>query len=70
MDGTMPRRALLCFSCRCEVEPIEIAGGRVVVVCVACEAYGDAVEVDEGRPLGRPVELSVRVKRGASSGIR
>ena len=39
---------LLCISCRCEVERIEIARSRVVAVCVACEAYGDAAELVAG----------------------
>jgi hypothetical protein len=70
MDEPMPRRALLCFSCRCEVERIEIAGGRVVVMCVACEAYGDAAEAAEGRSLGRPAQPSARARSAAASGTR
>jgi hypothetical protein len=42
---------LLCIACRCEVERVEIARGRVVAVCVACEAYGDAAEMVAGVQL-------------------
>jgi hypothetical protein len=47
----MPRRILVCIGCRCEIERIDVAGGRVVAICVACEGYGDAAEFEAGVPL-------------------
>jgi hypothetical protein len=50
----MPRHVLLCVSCRCEIERIDIAGGRAVAICVGCEAYGDAGELAAGVTLNPP----------------
>ena len=34
-----------CRICRCELEYIEIAGGRRLMVCVACETLGNEESV-------------------------
>jgi hypothetical protein len=48
---------LTCVSCRCEIERVEIARGRVVAICAACEAFGDAAELAAGVSLRRPAPL-------------
>lgn len=52
---------LICVACRCEVERVEIAHGRVVAVCAACEAYGDAAELVAGVSL-KPAEPLPRLR--------
>ena len=72
---------LLCISCRCENERVDIARGRIVAICVACDAYGDAAELLAGvrlspaapLPPAKPAKSAEpqrpRVKRRAA-GIR
>jgi hypothetical protein len=60
----MPRHALICVSCRCEIERIEIAGGRGLAMCVSCEAYADAAEFAQGAPLSPVVPLPQRRAKG------
>lgn len=52
---------LICVSCRCEVERIEIARNRLVAVCAACQAYGDAAELVAGVRLS-PAERIPRLR--------
>jgi hypothetical protein len=53
----MPRDTLICVSCRCEIERIEIAGGRVMAMCAGCEGYADAAEFAQGAPLSAVAPL-------------
>ena len=64
----MPRQILLCVSCRCEIERIDIAGGRAVAICVSCEAYGDAGELAAGVALN-PAPPQLRVVHGGAGGV-
>ena len=47
----MPRDTLICVSCRCEIERVEIAGGQVLAMCASCEGYADAGELAQGVAL-------------------
>ena len=53
---------LLCISCRCEIERVDIARGRIVAICVACDAYGDAAELVAGVRLGPAEPLPPRLR--------
>jgi hypothetical protein len=53
---------LLCISCRCEIERVDIARGRIVAICVACEAYGDAAELVAGVRLAPAEPLPPRLR--------
>ena len=53
---------LLCISCRCEIERVDIARGRIVAICVACDAYGDAAELVAGVRLGPADPLPPRLR--------
>ena len=53
---------LLCISCRCEIERVEIARGRIVAICVACDAYGDAAELVAGVRLAPAEKLPPRLR--------
>ena len=53
---------LLCFSCRCENERVDIARGRIVAICVACDAYGDAAELVAGVRLAAAEPLPPRLR--------
>ena len=53
---------LLCISCRCDIERIEIARGRIVAICVACDAYGDAAELVAGVRLAPAEPLPPRLR--------
>ena len=44
-------RALVCTSCRCTLEHIEVGKGRAMVFCVACEGVGNADEIALGASL-------------------
>ena len=67
----MPRDTLICVSCRCEIERVEIAGGRVLAMCASCEGYADAAELAQGvtltalepLPERRPEGVVVRLIR-------
>jgi hypothetical protein len=56
----MARDTLICLSCRCEVERIEIARGRGLAMCVSCEGYADAAEFAQGMPLNPASPLPQR----------
>ena len=60
----MPRDTLICVSCRCEIERVEIAGGRVLAMCVSCEGYADAAELAQGVPLAAMEPLPERRPEG------
>ena len=53
---------LLCIGCRCEIERVDIAGGRIVAICVACDAYGDAAELGAGVRLVPAQTLPPRLR--------
>jgi hypothetical protein len=53
---------LLCISCRCEIERVDIARGRIVAICAACDAYGDAAELVAGVRLGPAEPLPPRLR--------
>jgi len=53
---------LLCISCRCEIERVEIARGRIVAICIACDAYGDAAELVAGVRLAAAEPLPPRLR--------
>ena len=53
---------LLCISCRCEIERVDIARGRIVAICVACDAYGDAAELVAGVRLEPAEPLPPRLR--------
>ena len=53
---------LLCISCRCENERVDIARGRIVAICVACDAYGDAAELLAGVRLSPAAPLPPRLR--------
>lgn len=53
---------LHCMSCRCEIERVEIARGRIVAICLACEAYGDAAELVAGVRLAAAEPLPPRLR--------
>ena len=53
---------LLCISCRCEIERVEIARGRIVAICLACDAYGDAAELVAGVRLSPAEPLPPRLR--------
>lgn len=53
---------LLCISCRCEIERVDIARGRIVAICVACDAYGDAAELVAGVRLAPAEPLPPRLR--------
>jgi hypothetical protein len=48
------------FCCRCEVERIEIAGGRIVAICLTCEAYGNEAELAAGGRFSPPAAPPIR----------
>jgi hypothetical protein len=64
----MPRDTLICVSCRCEIERVEIAGGRVLAMCASCEGYADAAELAQGveltamEPLPEPRPDGVEIR--------
>ena len=60
----MPRDTLICVSCRCEIERVEIAGGRVVAMCASCEGYADAAELAQGVELTAMEPLPERRPQG------
>ena len=53
---------LLCISCRCEIERVDIARGRIVAICLACDAYGDAAELVAGVRLAAAEPLPPRLR--------
>ena len=53
---------LLCISCRCHIERVEISRGRIVAICVACDAYGDAAELVAGVRLAASEPLPPRLR--------
>ena len=53
---------LLCIGCRCEIESVDIARGRIVAICVACDAYGDAAELGAGVRLNAAQPLPPRLR--------
>ena len=53
---------LLCISCRCHIEHVEISRGRIVAICVACDAYGDAAELGAGVRLAASQPLPPRLR--------
>ena len=53
---------LLCISCRCEIERVDIARGRIVAICLACDAYGDAAELVAGVRLSPAEPLPPRLR--------
>ena len=53
---------LLCISCRCEIERVDIARGRIVAICLACDAYGDAAELVAGVRLAPAEPLPPRLR--------
>jgi len=53
---------LLCISCRCEIERVDIARGRIVAICLACDAYGDAAELVAGVRLNPAEALPPRLR--------
>ncbi len=53
---------LLCISCRCEIERVDIARGRIVAICLACDAYGDAAELVAGVRLAPAEALPPRLR--------
>lgn len=53
---------MLCISCRCHIERVEIAGGRIVAICVACDAYGDAAELVAGVRMAAAQPLPPRLR--------
>ena len=59
---------LLCIGCRCEIERVDIAGGRIVAICVACDAYGDAAELGAGVRLVPAQALPPRLRLVQSVG--
>ncbi|MBV8792740.1 MAG: hypothetical protein JO237_11905 [Pseudolabrys sp.] len=44
-------RELVCVSCQCELERVEIAGGRAVVICLECRQTGDEQDFMTGGQL-------------------
>ena len=60
----MPRDTLICVHCRCEIERVEIAGGRVLAMCASCEGYADAAEMAQGVELGAIEPLPERQPQG------
>jgi len=67
----MSRDTLICVSCRCEIERVEIAGGQVLAMCASCEGYADAAELAQGvgltaiepLPHRRPEGVVIRLIR-------
>ena len=53
---------LLCISCRCQIERVDIARGRIVAICLACDAYGDAAELVAGVRLVAAEALPPRLR--------
>jgi hypothetical protein len=53
---------LLCIGCRCEIEGVDIARGRIVAICLACDAYGDAAELMAGLRLNPAQPLPPRLR--------
>ena len=41
-------RVLVCTSCRCTLEQIEVANGRAVAICITCESIGNVHEIALG----------------------
>lgn len=60
----MPRDTLICVSCRCEIERVEIAGGRVIAMCASCEGYADTSELAQGVALTPAEPLPARRPEG------
>ncbi len=63
-------RLSVCVACHCHLERIEIAGGRTVVICVACRLTGDEQDYAMGARLAempqeprRPDRRSVTPQR-------
>jgi hypothetical protein len=59
-------RALVCTSCRCTLESIEVANGRAMVICIACEGVGNADEIALGAALTAFEQPPRRRKREAA----
>jgi hypothetical protein len=53
---------LLCIGCRCEIESVDIARGRIVAICLTCDAYGDAAELAAGVRLNAAQPLPPRLR--------
>jgi hypothetical protein len=61
----MPPDTLICVSCRCEIERVEIADGRVLAMCASCEGYADAAELAQGVTLTPMERLPEQRRSGA-----